>query len=375
MALRHARALRRLTVKLFEKNNLTYLPVLTQLTHLELYCEGMDSITIVHRPGATVAACPLADMTNLVSLQLLDADIAEDAHTECPCALPPNLTRLEATLAYGEWADHLAGCKQLRELQLTVPFCYMMVYPTVLIQGFAEQLTGLVKLSIAVDDSNPEGQMEQRFAEGLCEDSPEDWGVVEEEIMQLPLGGDYYLPAPYVLIPPPKLSALSSLQHLDVGSWWLAAPSERHWRVLGGCSSLRSLSGLHASVPPPAGVTFPGVTRLDVTTSTSPGDTLGLLGAFPALEELGLTLVPTDSSPDQVNLPQSIFPCMSLAICLDSAAMSCVQPATTSCCGTCHVLLAYDWPVAHCWCTLQVANCMWVHASRVPSAWLTPLLE
>jgi hypothetical protein len=49
-------------------------------------------------------------------------------------------------------------------------------------------------------------------------------------------------------------------------------------------------------------VTFPGVTCLEVTTSTSPGDTLALLAAFPALEGLRLNMVPIAIGPDEVSV-------------------------------------------------------------------------
>jgi hypothetical protein len=303
MALRHVPALRRLTLKLYERHSLTYLPVLTQLTHLELLCEELGSITAPSRRHRK-AASPLVDMTNLLSLQLMEADIEGGGRS----VLPPNLTRLEAVLsssATGDWAGQLAGCKQLREVQLTVPWCEMDVYPTVLIQGIAKQLTGLVKLGIGmIGDSEDEGEMMDRFAEALFYNSPEDWGVEVIDLLQLPLAvyGDVYQPAPYVIIPPPNMGTLSGLQHMGVSGWWLAVSSERYWRVLAGCSSLRSLSGLHASVPPPAGVTFPHLTRLVVTTSTSPGNTVTLLGAFPALETLHVTVVPTDSGPDEVSV-------------------------------------------------------------------------
>jgi hypothetical protein len=109
-----------------------------------------------------------------------------------------------------------------------------------------------------------------------------------------PLGKDQWVsePAACTVIPPPNLKGLSSLVHLKVAAWWLVVSTDRHWRTLAGCTALQSLSGLHTCEPPPAGVTFPGVTRLVVTTGTSPSDTLGVLGAFPALRKLQLVLVP-----------------------------------------------------------------------------------
>jgi hypothetical protein len=235
-------------------------------------------------------------MTNLVSLELSRADVQLGA----PCALPPYLTRLQLRTdpsGVGNWGVHLAGCKQLRELQLDVPWGKVAVHPTLLVQGIAEQLTGLVKLGIGLntdedEDDEPEDVLDHVLAaaEGEVAAGPDD-------ISQLPLAiaGGSAEPGLHVVAPPPNMGALSGLQHMNVSGWWLVAISERYWRVLASCSSLRSLSGLHASVPPPAGVTFPHLTQLEVATSTSPGDTLALLGAFPALERLGLTVVPTVS--------------------------------------------------------------------------------
>jgi hypothetical protein len=156
--------------------------------------------------------------------------------------------------------------------------------------------------------------------------------VDAEALKQLPLilNGDVLDAALHAIIPPPNLSALSSLQVLDVSGWWLVATSERYWRTLAGCSSLRSLHGLHASVPPPAGVTFPHLTFLEVTTSTSPGDTLALLGAFPALEGVRLTVVPISSGADEVSDSlQRMMMCSELAMRLAVVRGTYSPPAAT----------------------------------------------
>jgi hypothetical protein len=114
----------------------------------------------------------------------------------------------------------------------------------------------------------------------------------------------------YVIVPPPNMGELTSLQQLYLNNWWLVVSSERYWRALAGCSSLRSLKELHASVAPPAGVTFAHLTWLNVTTSTSPGDTVILLGAFPALEVLWLTVAPRGISHTQVSEGNSSDNCL-----------------------------------------------------------------
>jgi hypothetical protein len=360
MALRHAPGLRRLLLKLGDNHSLAYLPVLTQLTHLELMAtreEGIISISVSSRSEEGTTASPLADMTNLVSLKMTDAAVEEYG----PCALPPNLTRLEAAWGWyvegkGDWVEHLAGCSRLQELQLMLPWGDSQVYPTRLIQELAGHLTGLVKVRLDIDDSFNEAA-DYWYQQDLFHNSPEEWGPIDvAEFMRLPFeaSGQYgggVLPMAYVLIPPPNLSALSSLQHLDVGRWWLAAPSEHFWRVLGGCSSLRSLRGLHASVPPPAGVTFPHLTRLFVTTSTSPGDTLALLGAFPALEELTLSVVPTSSGSDEVSavpLPVARYPACAQVMSVVAIAGGTINPpmAAAHLPGT-----SLAWCLAQVYCT------------------------
>lgn len=79
-------------------------------------------------------------------------------------------------------------------------------------------------------------------------------------------------------------------------SWWLLCSAPHHWAALAGCTALRRLRELHASQPPPAGLSFPHVTRLDLIVGTSPGDTVTVLGAFPALEELRLKLAPAPAA-------------------------------------------------------------------------------
>jgi hypothetical protein len=116
-------------------------------------------------------------------------------------------------------------------------------------------------------------------------------------VLETPLGEDqgWQHQVPHIVVPPSNLRDLSSLQHLRIDEgWWLLANIERHWRALADCVALQSLRNVHTCTPPPAGVTFPGVTRLVVTTGTSPGDTLSVLGAFPALRELELVLVPQE---------------------------------------------------------------------------------
>jgi hypothetical protein len=106
--------------------------------------------------------------------------------------------------------------------------------------------------------------------------------------------------ATYLMVPPPGLPSFSSLKVLQLPShgmsetWGLVCSAPHHWEALGGCTALQQLEGLHASQPPPAGVKFPGVTRLEA--AVAPGDVLGVLAAFPALKQLKLDAVFDESS-------------------------------------------------------------------------------
>jgi hypothetical protein len=309
LALRHAPALRRLELVLHEPGSLMYVPVLTQLTQLSLTFYGGDSLITApdqHRL--------LAGMTNLISLGLDGADVEVGA----PCALPPNLTRLEVSFSpggVGNWPVHLAGCKQLRELQLGAPWGEVPVHPTLLLRGVAaEQMTRLVKLEVRLTAFwDQEGDQQEVLAAVLAEVEGEE-AAEGDDFSQLPLviAGKVDGQGPYIWTAPPNMGALSGLQHIEVHDWWLVVTSEHHWRALGSCSSLKGLKGLHASVPPPAGLSVPKLQELWGTTSTSPGDTQALLGAFPALQTLHLTVVPSGPVPDQVSrrLCQGCRACM-----------------------------------------------------------------
>jgi hypothetical protein len=181
-----------------------------------------------------------------------------------------------------------------------------------LLQSIAGQLTALQRLRIERDFAGSMVEVEDSrdilaevmFEMQMIADPEEDEEIVLNWVPVPPLSGhQLYEEAAaytYVIVPPPNMGALTSLQQLDLQDWWLVVSSERTWRALAGCSSLRSLKELHASVAPPAGVTFPHLTRLEVTTSTSPGDTVTLLGAFPALHNLQLTVAPRGIDTPQV---------------------------------------------------------------------------
>jgi hypothetical protein len=250
---------------------------------------------------------PLAAMRHLVDLQLRNINLSRASG---PCVLPPNLTRLELQLvcwvgAEG-WSRHVAACRQLQELYLVTNEDDLHTHPTLVMQALSGQLSQLKKLYVDGDEVATEWgyeQLEEVMAllapagDGNGSDQDEAGHDDEEEdlhdLPQLPLGEDqgYTEVDGYVAVPPPNMGGLPALQHLEFEEWWLVLSTQRHWRALAACRHLQTLPELHVSVPPPAGVTFPGVTRLEVTTSTSPGDTLALLGAFPALKELELDVV------------------------------------------------------------------------------------
>jgi hypothetical protein len=299
-----------------ESTSLVYLPVLTQLTHLTLQThvqQAMHESIIV--PRSELHRYPLADMVNLLSLKLdrLSAASRTTDVDDMPCALPPNLTRLEMRNAFCDesaedgglaWWPHVRQCQHLRELDVVCPEGDSYAHPTLMIQAIAGHLTGLVQLCVRAEYLGSIAEKED--LEGVLDTMVEQAGVNQEQQvgpnrrawwpappLALARKWDGYVHEAYVMVPPPNMGGLTSLQHLIIDEWWLVVSSERYWRALAGCSSLRSLKELHASVPPPAGVTFPHLTQLEVTTSTNPGDTVALLGAFPALRELKMRMVPT----------------------------------------------------------------------------------
>jgi hypothetical protein len=292
LGLRGAPALRRLKLEVSDMYSLVYLPALTQLTYLELRSDyGGDAITI---PDSAVIR-PLADMPNLVSLKLSSLE----AGGRLPCALPPNLTRLEMESccdSSGPWDEHIGQCQHLKELELG--HCSEInVHPTLLVQSLAAaELTALTQLKLELFEAVEENA-EARLADALhtmfarAGIQQGEWG---DWAPNPPLNREngFDVVDACVMVPPPNMGNLSTLQHLNIDGWWLVVSHEVHWRALAGCSSLKSLQGLHASVPRPLGVIFRHLTRLEVTTSTSPGDTVTLLGAFPALQQLELTVAP-----------------------------------------------------------------------------------
>jgi hypothetical protein len=309
LALSAAPALRRLTLDLPDRYSLAYVATLTQLTYLELN-SWQQSVVVPHAHHHI----PLAELSGLVELTLRNMSI--DHGYSGPGVLPPNITRLEMYHCWDDgewWWSHIARCPALRELHLEGAMGDANTHPTLLLQSLAAcGVTDLVDLTVrrrGVDQQSRWhlGEVIPHMLDiegNLGEEEPlGDWWPMP------PLGQaqGYMDPEAYVMVPPPNMGALSKLRHLDLTNWWLVVSSERYWRALAGCTSLRSLSGLHASVAPPAGVTFPGVTRLEVTTSTSPGDTVTLLGAFPALRELQLTVVPQSTDASQVSIDQVFF--------------------------------------------------------------------
>jgi hypothetical protein len=177
-----------------ESYSLIYIPVLTQLTHL--YLEYMQLEHFITTPDNRR---PLADMTNLVSLRLFGADVAVGA----PCALPPNLTKLNVDMemfGVGNWVVHLGACQRLRELQLTMCWREFPVHPTRLIRGIAQQLTGLVKLRVALDSVEAEQGDEQDVArqvlanvlaevQGEVAAGEGDEAAEQEDFSKLPIAG------------------------------------------------------------------------------------------------------------------------------------------------------------------------------------------
>jgi hypothetical protein len=317
LPLQDAQALRQLKVVLAHESSLVRVAALTQLTRLELETQE-DGMSIVGRrrhssSSSSPKAPPLAAMTNLVSLHLEGWELDDSM----PPGLPPNLTRLELFTRPGEWAGwdrHVGNCRQLRVLVMPMSRTLDVTsHPSVVLQSLAPHLTALQRLVISqgeLDDEEDVGNEPWDCLEGAVHEMMHVAGSSQAGLrngswwpVDLPLGPahGYRHPDSAVVLPPPNMGALLNLQHLDFTNWWLVVSSDHYWRALGGCSSLRSLRELHVSWPPPAGVTFPHLTRLEVTTSTSPGDTVTLLGAFPELRTLQLKVAPVYGETSKVS--------------------------------------------------------------------------
>jgi hypothetical protein len=316
-ALQPAAALRRLTLlDLQRASSLAPLAALTQVTRLELTGHWRlmerggvvleevkrgggttsNSTTTTNSTSSSSSSSPLSALPHLVSLQLRKVKVS--------AVLPPNLTQLELYNCDGisqrTWR-RLAACQQLQEVVLDVGSATHPVYhPTLVLQALSGRMPQLRLLRINREVQDSYGSEE--YLGDILFTMMQRAGVKEEEAAkdgswwpvppQGPAQG-FQHPEAYVVVPPPNMFGLPSLQTLNLGQQWLVVSSERYWRHLAGCSSLRSLS-LHTTLPPPAGVTFPAMEELVITTSTSRGDTLALLAAFPALKEVWLTVVPRE---------------------------------------------------------------------------------
>jgi hypothetical protein len=300
LALRAAPALRQLKLEGLDPQSLAYLPVLTQLTHLEL-C-GDEYIRL-----GGITSCPLALMPNLVSLRLVKTYLRAGGIV---FVLPPNLTSLHLEHCWEskvDWRQHIVQCSRLEELCISGDAYDIHSHPISMLQAFAGQLTGLVQLSILREEVEERWGAE-RLHETLAlmhQEAGAPWNQQQVEewwppVWPLGAEGPLQDPKAYIVVPPPNMGSLVNLQHLNLQGWALLVDADNYWEALAGCSSLRSLSELHVGWPPHAGITFPHVTGLEVTSNTTPRGTLALLGAFPALEELQLTLAPLGAVADQV---------------------------------------------------------------------------
>lgn len=317
VALQHATGLRSLDLdNLRDSRGLMYIALLTQLTSLSLAPGGVASLSVNNHPDP-----PLFRMTGLRRLTIwagfhlcLDEDVDED---DLPLLLPPNLTQLKVivprTQRHGGFWRHIAACTGLVELEVLVDDCIREGHPSIMLQQLAGSLKGLRKLVLGGGADPGPRHAHVNYLPGVlglladteaAQQQEEEQGWDWEEapttlLLGLGLGLFFTDLCPFsnVVLPPPNMGGFTALEELCVergtsSGWWLLCSAPHHWHALAACTALRRLEGLHAVQPPPAGVKFPGVTRLVAVTSTHPGDIAGVLRAFPALKQLELVLTP-----------------------------------------------------------------------------------
>jgi hypothetical protein len=287
--------------------DLPHLQQLTQVTALYMHAGGGMGAPIVPK---NPPSAPLAALRHLKRLVLpwgwvLTGNTGDDDLNDynCPLALPPNLTYLSVVsleCAPGSLWRHIGACTALEELEVTNKGEGAHSHPSWGLHELAGSLAHLKKLEILDWDVECKGNPVHRLAHLLRLLYLPDEDVEPEEldaalalaVPPVPVEGFDAAVAPHhMMLPPPNMAGFSSLEVLQLpnGAWWLMCCQPHHWQALAGCSALRELHGLHAAQPPPAGVKFPGVTRLEVT--VAPGDAVRVLGAFPVLQKLKMTSI------------------------------------------------------------------------------------
>jgi hypothetical protein len=376
--LKGAANLKQLTLfQIADTSDLPHLEQLSQVTYLYLGTQPGTSMPLVldDPPSA-----PLAALGNLKELQLPWGWCltGEDAHTtfndyNCPLAFPPNLTSLQAVwveCSAGALWRHIAACTALEELELSEDGDGARSHPSWALRELAGGLGRLRKLVIKHDGiegaRNPVRRLrqlvhllylpqEENVAPGALE------AALALALPPMPVAGLQAADAAnHMMLPPPNMEKFSSLEVLQLpggthGGWWLMASAPHHWQALAGCKALRQLEGLHASLPPPAEVKFPGVTRLEVT--VAPGDALRVLGAFPALRELKITSVVAG---DQQQVRGQLGTC---DFCSRTAAMWPCQAFVAVCEGVYHSSLHRD-NLSNRFC-MDAAAAMWQYTGML----------
>jgi hypothetical protein len=300
--LQQAKALRSLTINgLSDSYSLCYLRLLTQLTALQLAPGDVYNVGLV---VGEAPQAPLAVLMQLRALCLSDdgafhltmGSSAKEA--TLPLVLPPHLTRLEVLVPDcrpGRFWRHIAACTGLVSLtvhtesssgaaadhpswmlhQLAISLPNLQHFT---LDGFgrcAEHTLPQVLGLLAATEAGQQQQQEQGW----------DW----EDLTGLGLGPGTDFKS--VMVPPPNMGAFTVLRTLEFPTCYgysFRCFGPHHWHALAGCKRLQQLRGFEAWGVPPAGVKFLGVTNLEVLVSHPLRDTVAVLGAFPALQQLEL---------------------------------------------------------------------------------------
>jgi hypothetical protein len=318
-ALKRAAALRRLSlINVPDTFDLPHLKDLPQVTSLRLISSAYEGVPLVMSHWSTT---PLAALPNCRSLELGGAwKLGDDDVDEwtCPLALPPNLTSLHISgmvTTEGALWRHIAACSALEELELPAAEESPLTHPSWALKQLAGSLGRLKRLTIP-HETLKYGDLRSRLKVLLRKlympDNVQDPDADQQEVAAalrlavtatLPVTGMDLSAADQHIMPlPHNIAGFSSLEVLELpggirNGWWLMCSVPQHWEALAGCTALQKLQGLHTRQPPPAGVKFPNVTSLEVV--VAPGDAVGVLGAFPALQDLSISSV-LWASPAQV---------------------------------------------------------------------------
>jgi hypothetical protein len=215
-----------------------------------------------------------------------------------PLVLPPHLTRLEVLVPScrpGRFWRHIAACTQL--VSLTVwKYCADAAadHPSWMLRRLVDSLPHLQHFTLrgfgAAGDPILPGVLRLLASTEAGQQQQEEQGWDWADLAAPGLGAT----AAYntVVVPPPNIGRLTALRTLDFlgHGYHFRCCGAHHWHALAECKALQQLHGLDAWQAPPVQVKLAAVTELQLLGAAPFNDTLAVLRAFPALQQLVLKL-------------------------------------------------------------------------------------